>query len=166
MPDMKYRHLGDSGPVVSVVGLGANNFGNRGRVDAEGTRKVIDAAQDVGVTLIDTSDSYGDSEELLGDALKGRRDEFVLATKFGSDLKGANGPDWGARTPLEETLEALGELVREGKVRYVGSSNLAGWQVAHAHWIAPDNVVWNQHGLGYNAHFPLDLIVVPTSDMP
>jgi aryl-alcohol dehydrogenase-like predicted oxidoreductase len=166
---MKYRRLGDSGLVVSVVGLGANNFGWNGRVDAEGTRKVVDAAQEVGVTLIDTSDSYGDSEELLGDVLRGRRDEFVLATKFGSDLRGANGPDWGARgsrryirraverslqrlrtdhidlyqlhwpdpgTPLEETLEALTELVREGKVRYVGSSNLAAWQVAHSHWIA------------------------------
>ncbi|MCW2900196.1 MAG: aldo/keto reductase, partial [Streptosporangiaceae bacterium] len=97
MSEMKYRRLGDSGLVVSVVGLGANNFGWNGRVDAEGTVKVVDAAQEVGVTLIDTSDSYGDSEELLGEALKGRRDEFVLATKFGSDLKGANGPDWGAR---------------------------------------------------------------------
>jgi aryl-alcohol dehydrogenase-like predicted oxidoreductase len=166
---MKYRRLGDSGLVVSVVGLGANNFGWNGRVDAEGTVKVVDAAQEAGVTLIDTSDSYGDSEELLGAALEGRRDEFVLATKFGSDLQGANGPDWGARgsrryirraverslrrlrtdhidlyqlhfpdpaTPLDETLEALTELVREGKVRYIGSSNLAAWQVAHADWIA------------------------------
>jgi aryl-alcohol dehydrogenase-like predicted oxidoreductase len=166
---MKYRRLGDSGLVVSVVGLGANNFGRYGRVDAEGTVKVIDAAQEVGVTLIDTADIYGDSEELLGEALKGRRDEFVLATKFGTDLKGANGPDWGARgsrryirraverslrrlqtdhldlyqlhfpdpaTPLEETLEALTELVREGKVRYIGSSNLAAWQIAHTHWIS------------------------------
>ncbi len=166
---MRYRRLGDSGLTVSVVGLGANNFGNRGRVDLEGTRKVIDAAQEAGVTLIDTSDSYGDSEELLGEVLEGRRDEFVVATKFGSDLKGANGPEWGARgsrryirkaierslrrlrtdhidlyqlhfpdphTPLEETLEALTELVREGKVRYIGSSNLAAWQLAHAHWIS------------------------------
>jgi aryl-alcohol dehydrogenase-like predicted oxidoreductase len=169
MPDMKYRRLGDSGLVVSVVGLGANNFGRNGRVDAEGTVKVVDAAQEVGVTLIDTADIYGDSEELLGEALKGRRDEFVLATKFGTDLNGANGADWGARasrryirraverslrrlqtdhldlyqlhfpdpaTPLEETLEALTELVREGKVRYIGSSNLAAWQIAHTHWIS------------------------------
>jgi aryl-alcohol dehydrogenase-like predicted oxidoreductase len=169
VPDMRYRRLGDSGLTVSVVGLGANNFGNRDRVDGEGTRKVVDAAQEAGVTLIDTSDSYGASEELLGDALRGRREEFVLATKFGSDLRGANGPDWGARgsrryvrraverslrrlrtdhidlyqlhfpdpgTPLEETLEALTELVREGKVRYLGSSNLAAWQVTDAHWIA------------------------------
>ncbi len=166
---MRYRRLGDSGLTVSVVGLGANNFGNRGRVDLEGTRKVIDAAQDAGVTLIDTADSYGDSEELLGEALQGRREEFVLATKFGNDLKGANGPDWGARgsrryvrraverslsrlrtdhidlyqlhfpdpgTPMEETLEALTELVREGKVRYIGSSNFAAWQLTDAHWIS------------------------------
>ncbi len=169
MPDMRYRRLGDSGLTVSVVGLGANNFGNRGRVDLEGTRKVIDAAQEAGVTLIDTSDSYGDSEELLGEVLEGRRDEFVVATKFGSDVKGGNGPDWGARgsrryirkaverslrrlrtdhidlyqlhfpdphTPLAETLEALTELVREGKVRYIGSSNLAAWQLTDAHWIS------------------------------
>src|SRR5262245_9800306 len=88
VPSMRYRRLGDSGLTVSVVGLGANNFGNRGRVDREGTRKVIDAAQEAGVTLIDTSDSYGDSEELLGEALEGRREEFVLATKFGSDVRG------------------------------------------------------------------------------
>ncbi|WP_285760289.1 aldo/keto reductase [Nocardiopsis ansamitocini] len=166
---MRYRRLGDSGLVVSVVGLGANNFGWHDRVDAKGTRIVLDAAQEAGVTLIDTADVYGDSEELLGDALTGRRDEFVLATKFGSDLQGANGPDWGARgsrryirraverslrrlrtdhidlyqlhrpdpdTPIAETLEALTELVREGKVRYIGSSNLSGWQLADADWTA------------------------------
>jgi aryl-alcohol dehydrogenase-like predicted oxidoreductase len=166
---MRYRRLGDSGLTVSVVGLGANNFGNRGRVDGDGTRKVIDAAQDAGITLIDTADSYGDSEELLGEALQGRRDEFIIASKFGNDLNGRYGPDWGARgsrryirsavehslrrlrtdyidlyqlhfpdprTPMEETLEALTEIVREGKVRYIGSSNLAAWQLADAAWIS------------------------------
>jgi aryl-alcohol dehydrogenase-like predicted oxidoreductase len=169
--EMAYRRLGESGLVVSVVGLGCNNFGRR--VDAAGTRAVVDAAVDVGVTLFDTSDSYGDppgaSEEFLGAALAGRRDEVILATKFGSDLRGASGPDWGARggrryvrqaveaslrrlgtdyidlyqlhrpdpqTPIEETLAALDDLVREGKVRYLGNSNFAGWQVADAAWIA------------------------------
>lgn len=152
---------------VSVVGLGCNNFGRR--IGPEQTRAVVHAALDAGVTLFDTSDSYGDSEELLGAALAGRRDEVVVATKFGWDVGGANGPDWGARasrryvrraverslrrlrtdwidlyqlhrpdgvTPMEETLAALTDLVREGKVRYIGSSNLTAWQVTEAEWIA------------------------------
>jgi aryl-alcohol dehydrogenase-like predicted oxidoreductase len=163
---MRYRALGDSGLMVSVVGLGGNNFGRR--IDLDATRTVMDAALESGVTLVDTADIYGDkggSETLLGEVLRGRRDDVVLATKFGMDMAGANGPDWGARgarryvrraidasltrlqtdwidlyqyhapdgvTPLEETLAALDELVREGKVRYLGSSNLAAWQVADA----------------------------------
>ncbi len=167
MSDMTYRRLGDSGLVVSALGLGANNFGRR--IDVEATRAVVDAALDAGVNLIDTADSYGESETYLGEVLEGRRDQVVLATKFGSDLGGANGPDWGARgsrryirkaverslrrlrtdwidlyqlhrpdpsTPLEETLSALSDLVREGKVRYIGSSNFDGWQVTDAEWIA------------------------------
>jgi aryl-alcohol dehydrogenase-like predicted oxidoreductase len=163
---MRYRSLGQSGLVVSVVGLGGNNFGRR--LDVDGTRAVVDAALDAGINLIDTADIYGGqgaSEALLGEVLEGRRDDVVLATKFGMDMGGANGPDWGARgsrryirlaveaslrrlrtdwidlyqyhapdgvTPLEETITALDELVQEGKVRYVGSSNLAAWQVADA----------------------------------
>lgn len=156
---------------MSVVGLGCNNFG--GRIDAEATDAVVGTALDEGITLFDTADVYGGtpgrSEELLGRALGRRRHEAVVATKFGLDLQGANGPDWGARgsrryvrlaveaslrrlgtdwidlyqlhtpdplTPLEETLAALHELVVEGKVRYVGSSNLAGWQVVDADWTA------------------------------
>lgn len=170
MADMRYRRLGDSGLRVSVVGLGCNNFGQR--VDADGTREVVSAALDAGVNLFDTSDTYGNrggSEEYLGAALKGRRDEVVLATKFGHDMGGVNGPDWGARgarryivravesslrrlgtewidlyqmhspdpsTPLEETLAALDNLVHAGKVRYLGHSNFAGWQIADAAWIA------------------------------
>jgi aryl-alcohol dehydrogenase-like predicted oxidoreductase len=169
MTDMRYRRLGDSGLAVSVVGLGCNNFGRR--IDLDATRAVVDAAIDSGITLFDTSDSYGESEAFLGQVLAGRRDEVVLATKFGSDLGGALGPDWDARgsrryvrraverslrrlrtdwidlyqlhrpdpqTPVEETLAALTELVQEGKVRYLGSSNFAGWQVADADWIARD----------------------------
>jgi aryl-alcohol dehydrogenase-like predicted oxidoreductase len=163
---MRYRPLGSSGLVVSVVGLGGNNFGRR--LDVDGTRAVVDAALEAGITLIDTADIYGGqgaSESLLGEVLAGRRDDVVLATKFGMDMGGANGPEWGARgsrryirlaveaslrrlgtdwidlyqyhapdgvTPLEETVAALDELVREGKVRYTGSSNLAAWQVADA----------------------------------
>ena len=81
---MRSRSLGRGGPEVSVVGLGCNNFGSR--VDAAGTRAVVDAALDAGVTLFDTADVYGNrggSETLLGEALKGRRDRVVLATKFG-----------------------------------------------------------------------------------
>src|SRR3954447_13766388 len=164
---MSYRPLGDSGLMVSAVGIGCNAFGRR--VDLEGVRGILDAAQDVGVTLLDTADIYGGggaSEELLGEALHGRRDEFVVATKFGMDMGGANGDDRGARryvrraveaslrrlqvdhidlyqyhepddlTPVEETLSALTDLVREGKVGYLGCSNFAGWQVADADWTA------------------------------
>jgi aryl-alcohol dehydrogenase-like predicted oxidoreductase len=161
------RRLGTSGLAVSAVGLGCNNFGMRLGLDE--SRPVIEAALEAGITLFDTSDSYADSEEILGEVLGSRRDEVVLATKFGSHLKGALGPDRGARggrryirraverslqrlrtdhidlyqlhrpdplTPIEETLAALGELVDEGKVRYIGSSNFTGWQVADADWTA------------------------------
>ncbi|HLV57270.1 MAG TPA: aldo/keto reductase [Natronosporangium sp.] len=169
MADMRYRRLGDSGLRVSVVGLGCNNFGRR--IDADATREVVAAALDLGVTLFDTADTYGAglSEEYLGAALKGRRDDVVIATKFGHDMGGANGADWGARgarryivraveaslrrlgtdwidlyqmhspdpgTPIEETMAALDDLVRAGKVRYVGHSNFAAWQVADAAWVA------------------------------
>ena len=95
MSDMNYTPLGDSGLMVSTVGLGCNNFGMR--IDAAATKDVVAAAIDAGITLFDTSDSYGDSEEFLAAALGTRRDEVVIATKFGSDLHGANGSDWGAR---------------------------------------------------------------------
>lgn len=166
---MTYRPLGTSGLMVSTVGLGTNAFG--ARIDADQTQRVVDAALDAGITLFDTSDTYGVgvSEELLGRALGRRRDDVVVATKFGMDMGGANGPDWGARasrryvrraveaslrrlgtdhidlyqlhqpdlvTPVAETLEALTELVSEGKVRYLGCSNFAAWQVVDAHWTA------------------------------
>jgi aryl-alcohol dehydrogenase-like predicted oxidoreductase len=168
---MRYRRLGDSGLVVSVAGIGCNQFGRF--VDADGVRAVVDAAFEEGVTLFDTADVYGDphgaSETLLGAALRGRRDDVVVATKFGNDMGGRNGADHGARgsrryvvraveaslrrletdyidlyqlhqpdpgTPVEETLSALDDLVRAGKVRYVGSSNFDGWQIADAAWIA------------------------------
>ena len=169
MTDMEFRQLGRSGLTVSVLGLGCNAFG--ARIDAERTQQVVDAAIEHGITFFDTADTYGRgaSEELLGKALGRRRDDVIVATKFGMDMEGANGPDWGARasrryarraveaslrrlgtdyidlyqihqldlvTPLEETVEVMNELVDEGKVRYLGCSNFAGWEVADAHWIA------------------------------
>jgi aryl-alcohol dehydrogenase-like predicted oxidoreductase len=163
---MRYRQLGTSGLTVSVVGLGCNNFGRR--LDLEGTRAVVDAALEQGITLLDTSDSYGggDSESFLGEILEGRRDQVVLATKFGTHLGGLEEEARGSRryirraveaslrrlrtdyidlyqhhrpdpkTPLEETVAALDELVAEGKVRYTGSSNYAGFRIADADWIA------------------------------
>ncbi|MCO1598284.1 aldo/keto reductase [Micromonospora sp. RHAY321] len=172
--EMTYRRLGDSGLVVSVVGIGCNNFGRK--LDLDGTQAVVDAALDAGITLFDTADIYGEpqggSEELLGQALKGRRDDVVVATKFGMDMNGLNGPDFGARgsrryiaraveaslrrlgtdyidlyqvhepdpgTPIDETLAALDDLVRDGKVRYLGNSNFTGWQIADADWVASSN---------------------------
>ncbi len=164
---MTYRRMGRSGLVVSAVGLGCNNFGMR--IDRDAAKLVVDASIDSGITLFDTSDSYGDSELILGELLGGRRDDVIIATKFGSNVDGRYGNDFGARgarryvrravetslrrlrtdwidlyqlhrpdvaTPIEETLETLDDLVREGKVRYVGSSNFAGWQIAEAEWQA------------------------------
>ena len=168
--EMTYSQLGGSGLTVSTVGLGCNNFG--ARMPDENVPDVVEAAIEAGITLFDTADVYGNcggSETLLGKALGARRPEVIIATKFGGDMQGANGPDWGARasrryiriaveaslrrlgtdwidlyqlhtpdpnTPIDETLAALSELVAEGKVRYIGSSNLTGWQVIDADWTA------------------------------
>lgn len=170
MPDMTYRQLGNSGLTVSTVGLGCNNFA--ARMPDEDVPTVVDAAIDAGITLFDTADIYGGSggsEELLGKALQGKRDQVVVATKFGKPMGGLNGPDWGVRgsrryiriavenslrrlntdwidlyqmhdpdpyTPIDETLAVLTELVAEGKIRYIGSSNYAGWQAVDADWAA------------------------------
>ena len=171
---MRYRSLGESGLQVSVVGLGCNNFG--GRLDVDGTRAGVDAAIDAGITLFDTSDTYGGaggSERALGEILGQRRDQVVLATKFGHQKADMGyGPAAGAKggrayirravteslrrlrtdhidlyqlhtpdpvTPVEETIAALHELVAEGKVRYLGHSNLSGWQLADAAHLAARN---------------------------
>jgi len=164
---MKTRNLGPSGLQVSIVGLGCNNFG--GRIDLEATRKVIDKAFDLGITLFDTADTYGNyggSEEAMGQILGTRRKDIVLATKFGMPmdeagvLKGGSRryimsaveaslirlkTDWidlyqmhrmDPRTPIEETLRALDDLVRQGKVRYIGCSNFTSWRMVEAVWTA------------------------------
>ena len=97
MSDMTYTQLGDSGLTVSTVGIGCNNFGSR--MADEDVPRVVGAAIDAGITLFDTADTYGigESEKLLGRALGNRRDQVIVATKFGMDTQGANGPDWGVR---------------------------------------------------------------------
>lgn len=170
-----FRQLGNSGLTVSTVGLGCNNLGKPGTATEtlEGVTALIDEALEVGVSFFDTSDTYGAhpglSEHLLGRALGRRRGDVVVATKFGMDMRGVNGADFGARgsrryvikaveaslrrlgtdwidllqfhypdpkTPIAETLAALDDLVRAGKVRYIGSSNMSGWQVAEAEFTA------------------------------
>ena len=164
---MQQRNLGPSGLQVSVVGLGCNNFG--GRIDLEASRAVVHKALDVGITLFDTADIYGNkggSEAALGEILGARRKDIVLATKFGMAMDDAGKliggsrryimsavedslrrlkTDWidlyqfhqpDPRTPIEETLRALDDLVRQGKVRYIGCSNMPAWGVVEAQWTA------------------------------
>jgi aryl-alcohol dehydrogenase-like predicted oxidoreductase len=167
---MEYRQLGRSGLRVSTLTLGTMTFGgggkfaNVGSTDVDGARRQVDMCLDAGVNLIDTADVYSDgaSEEILGQALAGRRDRVLLATK--ARMAMGDGPndaglsrhhliraceaslrrlgtdhidlyqvhEWDGQTPLEETLEALDDLQRAGKIRYAGCSNYAGWQLAKA----------------------------------
>ena len=159
---MEIRNLGTSNLRVSLVGLGCNNFGVR--TDFEAARKVVQKALDLGITLFDTADIYGKgtSETFLGEILRGRRDEIVLATKFGMPMDEARGLVGASRgyimaaaeaslkrlqtnyidlyqlhrpdplIPVEETLRALDDLIQQGKVRYIGCSNLTASQVVDA----------------------------------
>jgi aryl-alcohol dehydrogenase-like predicted oxidoreductase len=164
---VEIRNLGKSGLRVSLVGLGCNNFG--GRIDFAASKAVVHKALDLGITLLDTADTYGErggSEEALGRILGDRRKDVVLASKFGFpmsddetlsgasrryimraveasltrlktdylDLYQLHRPD--PLTPIEETVRALDDLVRQGKARYVGCSNLPAWQVVEAIWTA------------------------------
>ena len=207
---MEYRQLGKVGPMVSLVGLGCNNFG--GRIDAEASRKVIHKALDLGIIFFDTAESYGTrggSEECLGRFLGDRRKDIVLATKFGlpfdgsPTLKGASPryvktaveasltrlkTDWidlyqlhypDPQTPIAETLAALNDLIKQGKVRYIGCSNLWNAQVDEAQQAAQQlglqgfigcqneysllvrkaerdlYPAMQRHGLGFVPYFPL-----------
>jgi aryl-alcohol dehydrogenase-like predicted oxidoreductase len=207
---MQKRKLGNVGPDVSLVGLGTNNFG--GRIDLAASRRVVDKALDLGITLIDTADIYGNkggSEECLGQILGPRRKDIVLATKFGlpmddaGKLRGASRryimqaaeaslrrlkTDWidlyqlhrpDAQTPIEETLRTLDDLVKAGKVRFIGCSNLSATQLQEAQTVAEKNhlatficcqdeysllerapekdllAVINKNGLGLLPYFPL-----------
>jgi aryl-alcohol dehydrogenase-like predicted oxidoreductase len=167
---MLKRRLGSSPLEVSIVGLGGNNFG--GRIDFAATNRVVHKAIELGINLIDTADSYGNkggSEEWLGEILGEKRNQIVLATKFGLPVDGETGgasrgyimraveaslrrlrthwidlyqlhrPD--PQTPIEETLRALDDLVRQGKVRFIGCSNLSAQQVVEAQATA------GRHGL-------------------
>lgn len=165
---MEYRYLGASGLQVPALSFGAGTFGGKGPLfSAWGdsgvaeARRLIAICLEAGVNLFDTADVYSDgaSEEILGEALQGRRDEALISTKIGLPM-GAGANEAGtsrlrlvrgveaalkrlrtdridllqlhafdARTPVEETLAALDQLVREGKVRYVGASNFSGWQL-------------------------------------
>jgi len=164
---MKYRKLGNTGLIVSELALGSMQFGgkmNMGNLGQEDTTRMVKAALGRGINFVDTADVYslGESETLVGNALKGVRHEIVLATKVrlpmsenfnrsgatrvnimreveGSlqrlptdyiDLYQVHG--WDSNTPLEETLRTLDDLVRQGKVRYIGLSNYMSWQAATA----------------------------------
>ncbi|MDQ3791508.1 MAG: aldo/keto reductase [Actinomycetota bacterium] len=167
---MEYRKLGRSGLLISSLALGTMTFGGRGAfgkvgaTDVAGARRQVDMCLEAGVNLFDTADIYsgGESEKILGEAIAGRRDELLLATKVRMPVgEGPNDSglsrhhivrqceeslkrlgtehidvyqvhEWDGLTPLEETLEALDALVRSGKVRYVGSSNYSGWQLMKA----------------------------------
>src|ERR1700756_5409276 len=164
---MKYRKLGNTGLIVSSVALGTMQFGGRmnmGNLGQEDTTRMVKLALDRGINIIDTADVYsrGESETLLGNALKGNRQEIVLATKVRLPMSenfnrsGATRVNilreidgslarlktdyidlyqvhgWDSNTPLEETLRALDGLVRQGKVRYIGLSNYLSWQAATA----------------------------------
>jgi aryl-alcohol dehydrogenase-like predicted oxidoreductase len=158
---VRTRNLGTTELVVSVVGLGTNNFGRR--MDARAAKDVVDAALEAGITFFDTAEMYGDgqSEEFLGRALADRRDRAVIATKFGWRTDGGGSREYirnaiegslrrlgtdhvdlyqyhrpDGVTPIEETLGALDELVQEGKVRFIGSSNMSAAQVEEAEKVA------------------------------
>ena len=163
---MEYRQLGASGLRVSVIGLGGNTFGRY--VDEAGTSAIVTAALEAGINFFDTADIYsqGVSEEYLGRAIRGRRDDVLIATKVGMRA-GERPNDTGASrkhvvescerslrrlgieaidlyqihrfdptTPHEETLAALDDLVRAGKVRYIGCSQYAAWQLTHGLWVS------------------------------
>lgn len=169
---MEYRSLGNSELKVSEVGLGSDTFGRE--IDEPATKSIIDHALDLGINYIDTADVYGwggRSEEFVGKAVKDKRSQFIIATKFGVGVdkgspQGTSREGLGSRnyvmnavdaslkrldtdyidvyqlhmpdptTPIEETLRAMDELVRAGKVRYIGCSNFSAWELCEALWVS------------------------------
>jgi aryl-alcohol dehydrogenase-like predicted oxidoreductase len=165
---VNYRKLGRTGLKVSLLCLGAMMFGRRGNADHADCVRIIHRAQDAGINFVDTANVYsnGESEEIVGQALRGHRDQVVLATK----VHGEMGPDPNDRgnsrvhilrevehslrrlqtdyidlyqihrpdpdTPIEETLRALDDLVHSGKVRYIGSSTFAAWELVESYWVS------------------------------
>ncbi len=170
---MKYRNLGRSGLKVSEICLGTMTFGHT--TDEAEAAAIVDAAFDAGVNFLDTANTYneGRSEAILGNVLKGRRDQLVLATKFFNPTGGGANDSGGSRrhtmravedclkrlqtdyidifyvhhidveTPLDETLRALDDLVRQGKVRYIACSNFEAWRLMEAIWIS-DSKGWER----------------------
>ncbi len=166
---MEYRKLGKSGVKVSAIGLGGANFG--WWADEQTSIAVVNQALDLGINFIDTADMYdrGRSEEFVGKAVKGKRTNVIIATKFGYPMGDGPNESGGSRhhvmkaaedslrrlqtdyidhyqmhlpdptTPIEETLRALDDLVRTGKVRYIGCSNFASWQLCEALWMSKIN---------------------------
>jgi len=168
---MQYRHLGNSGLEVSEIGLGANSFGEPGRRDRAEAEAIIHAAIDHGINFIDTSNVYaqGVSEQYIGHALKGRRGEMLIGTKFGSmrrqgpnnfggsrkfimrsveeslqrlqtdyiDVYMIHRPD--PRMPMEETLRALDDLVKQGKILYTAGCNFESWRFVDGLWRSKAN---------------------------
>ena len=159
---MEYRLLGNTGLLVSAIGLGTNNFG--GRLDYKSSEKILNACLDFGINMIDTADVYssGISEEFIGKAIKSKRDQYIIATKVGirwekgindeglsstnikrsveGSLKRLNSEYidlyqthiYDPYTPIEETLKALDDLVTQGKVRHIGCSNIMSWEMVEA----------------------------------
>ena len=166
---MEYRNLGKSGLKVSVLGLGANNFG--WWLDEQRSTVVLNHALDLGINYLDTADWYdmGKSEAYIGRTLKGRRSEVIIATKYGQPMGEGPNDRGGSRwyimraveaslkrlqtdyidlyqmhwpdptTPIEETLRTLDDIVKSGKVRYIGCSNFDGWQLSEAMWTSHAN---------------------------
>jgi aryl-alcohol dehydrogenase-like predicted oxidoreductase len=166
---MEYRRLGSSGLKVSAVGLGGNTFG--WWADEQTSITVVNHAIDMGINFIDTADVYdrGHSEEFVGKAIKSKRSQVIIATKFCAPMGEGPNEKGGSRyyvmkaveaslkrlqtdyidlyqmhmpdptTPIEETLRALDDLIRAGKVRYIGCSNFTAWQLCEALWTSKTN---------------------------
>jgi len=187
---MEQVYVGRSGLKVSAVGLGCNNFGSF--VDADGAKAVVRKALDLGVNFFDTADFYGlgVSEEMLGAALVGQREKAVIITKFGLPMTGGGRdtsrgyvlraveaslkrlqtdyidlymlhmPD--GRTPMDELLRALDDIITQGKARYIAVSNLAPWQIVEASWIAKE--LRTHHFIGSESEYSL-LVRAPEKEL-